>query len=177
MTNDGFTLRTFSPYLAHGQELIDGVPVKTIPVALRRLRRLQAHLQSQLLDERDRMARQLPLLIPEGSEPDAEVRTILVPHLLSVRWAELEYVRDPPHFVLEIVPDHAFEDRIPLRLSIYQRIGVLELWIIYEERRILERRILLEGVYMDPHIFEYGEPVGSIVFPGVQIDWAEADLV
>lgn len=177
MASSGLTFHRFRPYLGHGQELICGDPVPAMPVAMRRLRRLQAHLQSQLLDERDRMARQLPLLIPAGNEADADVATVLVPHLMSVQWKEVSYMREAPTFVLDIVGEREYESRIPPRLDIYQRIGVTECWIVYEEKRLLERRILLEGTYMDPHEFAFGDPVASIVFPGMLLDWREAGLV
>lgn len=176
MASSGLTFQRFRPYLGHGQELVAGEPVPAIPVAMRRLRRLQAHLQSQLLDERDRLARQLPLLIPTGNEPDDDVTTVLTPHLISVKWKEVTHMREAPTFVLDLVADREYETRIPPRLEMYQRVGVLECWTVYEERRLLERRILLEGFYMDPHEFAFGEPVASIVFPGMLLDWREADL-
>ncbi len=115
------------------------------------------------------------LLLPHGSESDAEVETLVQPDVLVVcdpSKVGQTRVRGAPDWVVEVLsPATAAHDQT-IKRAAYERAAVPEYWLVDPANRLVTIYRLRDGSYGKPDIVELdGEtPVGSI--PRVLIHWS-----
>jgi Uma2 family endonuclease len=165
-------------------ELIDGVAFSMTPAPREVHQRLLGGLLYQihgfLRGNRCRVyAAPFDVRLPEGDEPDQDIRTVVQPDLTVVcdsRKLDDAGCRGAPDWIVEIVskrtsPRDRFEKR-----DLYERHGVREYWVVHPTERSLLVFVL------DPATRRYGEPVASpaegstavAMLPGLAIDWRDA---
>lgn len=175
---------TYADYLTwpDGQrdELINGVAYIREPPAPSRAHQEvvgELHLQIRLaLEGKPWRAYVAPfdVRLPKAGEADAQVDTVVQPDVLVVRdLGKLDQrgMRGAPDWLAEVLsPTTASHDQTTKR-AVYERAGVLEVWLVDPTDRILTIHRLEEGRYGRPDILELKGRTAISAIPGAIIDW------
>lgn len=114
--------------------------------------------------------------LPRSTEPDDHVDTVVQPDLLIV--CDLEKidsrgVRGAPDWIAEVLsPSTAKHDQF-VKLPVYERAGVREVWLIDPTGRTVAIHRLEAGRYGSPIILELKGNTALTAVPSVSIDWDE----
>lgn len=112
--------------------------------------------------------------LPKCDEVDDEIDTVLQPDVFIVRdLAKLDErgMRGAPDWVAEVLsPATAIRDEI-VKLPIYERAGVPEVWLVQPTDRTLAIYRLEGTRYGRPSILELKGRTAISAMPGVSIDW------
>ena len=112
--------------------------------------------------------------LPKSTELDDEVDTVVQPDVLIV--CDLEKIdargmRGAPDWVAEVLsPNTARYDRI-VKIPVYERAGVREVWLIHPVDRTVIIYKLEAGHYGRPTTLELKGQIQLSAVPGVVIDW------
>lgn len=175
---------TYADYLTWPEggrdELINGVAyVKEPPAPSRCHQELVGELYHQVrlaIEGKPCRAYVAPfdVRLPESGEPDEEIRTVVQPDVLVVcdlDKLDLRGMRGGPDWLAEILsPSTASHDQI-VKLPVYERAGVREVWLIHPADRMLTIYRLEDGRYGRPTIQELKGRTAIKAIPGVLIDW------
>ncbi len=179
------TLRhTYAEYLTWPEgghdELIDGTAyVKEPPAPSRSHQELVGELYLQVrraLEGRSGRAYIAPfdVRLPRSGEADDLIDTVVQPDVLIVcDLGKLDDrgMRGAPDWIAEVLsPTTASHDQV-VKLPIYERAGVLEVWLVHPTDRILSIYRLEGGRYGRPTILELKGKTAISAIPGVSIDW------
>ncbi|MHB8812161.1 MAG: Uma2 family endonuclease [Steroidobacteraceae bacterium] len=175
---------TYADYLTWSDgerdELIDGIAyVREPPPPPRSHQELvgELHFQVKLaLKGKSCRAYTAPfdVRLPKDGEADDQIDTVVQPDVLVV--CDLEKLdergmRGAPDWIAEVLsPSTAGHDQI-IKLPIYERAGVLEVWLIHPTDRTLAIYRLEGGRYGRPAILELKGRTAISAIPGVSIDW------
>ena len=161
-------------------ELINGIAyVKEPPAPSRAHQEIagQLHLQVGLaLEGTPSRAYFAPfdVRLPRSAEADEQVDTVVQPDILVVCDAsklDERGMRGAPDWVAEILtPSTASHDQM-VKLPVYERSGVQEVWLIHPIRRTLAVYRLQRGRYGSPVIVELKGRTTISAIPGVSVDW------
>ncbi|CCE24693.1 Uma2 family endonuclease [Methylotuvimicrobium alcaliphilum] len=114
--------------------------------------------------------------LPKHDEADERIDTVVQPDVFVVcDTAKLDRrgVLGPPDWIIEVLsPSTAGHDQIR-KLSLYERSGVKEYWLVHPIDRILTVYRLCDGKYGKPEIFELQGATSSRSLPEVVIEWDE----
>jgi Uma2 family endonuclease len=115
--------------------------------------------------------------LPDDSEEDAQVRTVVEPDLVVVcDPAKLDKAgcRGAPDLLVEILsPSTAYKDQTT-KLELYERHGVREYWVINPERAtVTVYRLGTDGKYGRPETVLRNEELRSAAVPGLAVRLAE----
>lgn len=112
--------------------------------------------------------------LPKGAEADDCVDTVVQPDVLIVsdlNKLDERGMRGAPDWIAEVLsPTTASHDQI-IKLPLYERTGVLEVWLIHPSDRTLTVYRLEGGRYGPPDILELKGRTAIGAIPGVSIDW------
>lgn len=112
--------------------------------------------------------------LPRSAEADEQVDTVLQPDVLVVcDLGKLDErgMRGAPEWIAEILsPSTASHDQI-VKLPIYERSGVGEVWLVHPIRRTVAIYRLEAGSFGSPLILELKGRTAISAIPGVSIDW------
>jgi len=112
--------------------------------------------------------------LPKSTEADDQVDTVVQPDVFVVsdpRKVELRGVRGAPDWLVEILsPNTARHDQV-VKLPIYERAGVREVWFIHPIDRTLAIYQLDGRNYGQPMLLELKGKTPLTAVPGVTIDW------
>ncbi len=115
--------------------------------------------------------------LPEFAEEDVEVDTVVQPDVLIVsepRKVDIRGMRGAPDWIAEVLsPSTATYDRI-VKLPVYERAGVREVWLVDPIDRRLAIYRLEEGRYGNATILQLKGQTQLAAVPGVAIDWDRA---
>src|SRR6185312_10622025 len=112
--------------------------------------------------------------LPKSAEVDDQVDTVVQPDVFIVtdlRKLDFRGVRGAPDWLAEVLsPSTARHDQV-VKLPVYERAGVLEVWLVHPTDRLLTIYRLENGRYGRPDVrgLKGRTPIGAI--PGVSIDW------
>ncbi|NLI79405.1 MAG: Uma2 family endonuclease [Candidatus Riflebacteria bacterium] len=112
--------------------------------------------------------------LPEGDEPDEEVKTVVQPDLLVVcdpGKLDDKGCRGAPDLVVEILsPTTASHDCVRKK-AIYEKHGVREFWTVDPQNRVVMLFSLgSDGVFSRVDTFDDTDTVRSRAFPGLEVD-------
>lgn len=115
--------------------------------------------------------------LPKSNETDDEVDTVVQPDLLIVsdrQKVDGRGMRGAPDWIAEVLsPSTSSHDRV-VKLPVYERAGVREVWLIHPIDRTVAIYRLEEGRYGRATVLEFKGKTQLTAVPGVIIDW---DLV
>ena len=112
--------------------------------------------------------------LPKAEEADELIDTVVQPDVLIVcdlSRLDRRGMRGAPDWIAEVLsPTTASHDQL-LKLRIYQRAGVPEVWLVHPIDRVLSIYRLQDGRYGPPTILELKGRIAISAIPGVNIDW------
>jgi Uma2 family endonuclease len=115
--------------------------------------------------------------LPKLSEADDEIDTVLQPDLLVTcdpGKIDQRGMRGAPDWLAEVLsPSTARHDRT-IKIPVYERVGVREVWLIHPIDRTLSMYQLKAGRYGRPTILDLKGKTKLAAVPGVAVNW---DLV
>lgn len=116
----------------------------------------------------------LDVRLPEGDEPDDEIRTVVQPDVMVIcdpsRMDRRGY-RGAPDLVVEVVSPASAASDLREKVELYERHGVKEYWVCHPEDRILFRFVRgPDGQYGRTRIFSDSENVPCDAVPGLYLD-------
>lgn len=175
---------TYADYLTWSDnerdELIDGVAyVKDPPAPSRSHQEVVGELYFQIrlgLEGRPHQAYVAPfdVRLPRAGEVDEKVDTVVQPDVLIVSDLDkLDHrgMRGAPHWLAEVLSPTTSSHDQAIKLPVYERAGVLEVWFVHPTDRVLTIYRLAEGRYGRPTVLDMKgrTPIGTV--PAVVIDW------
>lgn len=161
-------------------ELIDGVAYLMSPAPSRVHQEVVGELFRQIgnaLDGKPCRAYVAPfdVRLPKGAEPDDLVDTVVRPDVLVVfdpAKLDARGMRGAPDWVIEVLsPSTAGHDQT-LKLAVYERSGVRELWFVHPTDKTVSVYERKDAAFARPTISELGGNLASKILPHVIIDWA-----
>jgi Uma2 family endonuclease len=174
---------TYADYLTGPEglrdELIDGTYYVREPTPMRRHQEFVGELYHQVrlaLEDKSARAYVAPfdVRLPRSDEPDEQIDTAVQPDVVVVcdhRKLDVRGMRGPPEWVVEVLsPSTARHDRI-VKLPVYERAGVREVWLIHPTDRTVTVYRLEDGHYGGGTVLALtGQTIVSAV-PDIRIDW------
>jgi len=178
---------TYADYLqwpdSQSGELIDGVAyVREPPAPTPPHQWIVGELHRQVanaLEDKPCRAYVAPfdVRLPRCNEEDDLIDTVVQPDVLIVsdfHKVDARGMRGAPDWVAEVLsPSTARHDQA-VKLPVYERAGVLEVWIIHPIERTLTIYQLAAGRYGRPTILELKGQTLLTAVPGVTVDWDRA---
>ena len=175
---------TYGDYLTwsadHGNELIDGVAyVREPPSPSRYHQQVVGEIFGQLwaaLEGKPCQVYVAPfdVRLPKSDETDDQIDTVVQPDVLIVcdrQKLDIRGMRGAPDWIAEVLsPSTASYDQIK-KLSVYERAGVPEVWLIHPMDRTLTIYRLEGGRYGQPKQISLGGRTQISAVPGVSVDW------
>jgi len=175
---------TYAEYLtwpeSGGEELIDGTAyVREPPAPSPSHQEVVAELCHQLrvaLEGKSYRHYIAPfdVRLPKGGEADELIDTVVQPDVLIIgdlNKLDARGVHGAPDWIAEVLcPTTASHDQV-VKLPIYERAGVLEVWLVDPIGRVLCIYWLENGRYGRPTIVELKGKTALSAIPGVSIDW------
>jgi Uma2 family endonuclease len=164
----------------HGNELIDGVAyVREPPSPSWRHQELAGALFSQiwtaLQDKPCRVfAAPLDVRLPKYNETDDEVDTVVQPDVFIIcdaRKLDKRGVRGAPDWVAEILSPSTSSYDQKIKIPVYERAGVQEVWLIHPDNRTLTTYRLENGCYGPPTLRKLRGQTQLTAVPELNIDW------
>jgi Uma2 family endonuclease len=165
-----------------GEELIDGVAyVREPPAPTPSHQGIVVGLCRQidtLLKDRPWRVYVAPfdVRLPKSAEQDDEIDTVVQPDVLIV--CDLQKIdgrgmRGAPDWVAEVLSPHTARHDQVVKLPVYERAGVREVWFVHPIDRTLAIYRLEAGHYGRASIFGLEGKIQITVIPGITIDWDE----
>jgi Uma2 family endonuclease len=175
---------TYADYLTwsatYGDEVVDGTAyVREPPSPTRSHQEIVGELHRQmanaLLGKSCRVyVAPFDVRLPKSTESDDLVDTVVQPDLFIVcdlNKVDARGVRGAPDWLAEVLsPTTARHDRF-VKLPVYERAGVREVWLIHPTDRALTTYQLEAGRYGPPTIIELKGKTQLTAVAGVTIDW------
>lgn len=175
---------TYADYLVwsntYGDELIEGTAYVREPPSPSRLHQeVVVELCKQLataLEDRPCQVYVAPfdVRLPRSTEEDDQIDTVVQPDLLIVsdlQKVDARGVRGAPDWLAEVVsPGTARHDQF-VKLPVYERAGVREVWLIDPVERSVSIYRLKAGLYGRPTLLKLKGQTSLTAIPGVTVDW------
>ena len=175
---------TYADYLTWSDdvrdELINGVAyVREPPAPSRSHQEIVGELYLQIrlaLDGKPWHAYVAPfdVRLPKAGEADEQVDTVVQPDVLVVSdpgKLDRRGMRGAPDWLAEVLsPSTASHDQA-IKLPVYERAGVPEVWFVHPTDRILTLYRLEHGRYGRPTVVDMKGRTPISAIPGVIIDW------
>ena len=175
---------TYADYLTwsatYGDEVIDGTAyVREPPAPSPSHQGMAGELYRQIgnaLEDKPCRVCVAPsdIRLPKSTEADEQVDTVVQPDIFIVsdlRNVDARGLRGAPDWLAEVLsPGSANRDR-NVKLPVYERAGVREVWLIEPLDRTLTLYRLEAGRYGSPTFLELKGRTALAAVPGVTIDW------
>jgi Uma2 family endonuclease len=176
---------TYSDYLIwsrnSGDELIDGTAYvrETNPTPVHQLiaGELYYQMKSALKGTSWRVCvAPLDVRLPRSTERDEDVDTVVQPDVFIIRdhqKIDARGIRGAPDWLVEVLsPGTARYDKNK-KIPVYERAGVLEVWLVNPRNREVAIYRLSNGVYEQPNIIGMEGRTAPAVALEVVVDWGE----
>lgn len=164
-------------------ELIDGIAyIKEPPAPSRFHQELTGELYHQIRSALEGTSWRsyvapFDVRLPKAGEADHQIDTVVQPDVLIVcdrQKLDKRGMCGAPDWVAEVLsPTTAGHDQI-VKIPIYERAGVREVWLIHPTDRIVTVYRLEKGHYGHPEILELKGRTAISAIPDVSIDWDRA---
>jgi len=119
----------------------------------------------------------MDIRLPKSDEEDDQVDTVVQPDVFIVsglQKVDKRGVRGTPDWLAEVLsPSTARHDQV-VKLPVYERAGVREVWLINPIERTLAIYLLEGGRYGPATILELKGQTRLTAVPGVTVDWDRA---
>jgi Uma2 family endonuclease len=175
---------TYGEYLTWSDdqrlELIDGIAYVKEPPAPSRIHQelvcgLLYQIHAALEGTRSRVyVAPFDVRLPKSNEADDQIDTVVQPDVSVVcdrQKLDQRGLRGAPDWLAEVLsPSTASHDRI-VKLPVYERAGVREVWLIDPANLTLAIYLLQNGRYGRPTILQLKGQTALTAVPGVTIDW------
>ena len=113
--------------------------------------------------------------LPRSQEPDEQVDTVVQPDVLVVGdpgKLDERGMRGAPEWIVEVLsPSTADHDQF-VKLPIYERAGVREVWLVHPAHRILTVYRLEHDRYGRPEVLALEGRTAVRAIPGLSMDWS-----
>ena len=175
---------TYREYLTWSEmerdELVDGAAyVKEPPAPSRSHQEIVGELYFQLRLALEGKACRIyvapfDLRLPKGGETDEEIDTVVQPDLLIVcdlRKLDERGMRGAPDWIAEVLSPASARYDQTLKLAVYERAGVPEVWLVDPIERTLSVHRLQGARYGRPVLLELEGRTALAAIPGASIDW------
>jgi Uma2 family endonuclease len=175
---------TYADYLKwsrdYGDELIDGTAYSREPSGHSPTHQsILAGIGFQIANALDRKRCRvffvpLDVRFPKSNEQDDQIDTVVQPDgiiVCDLQKFDERGVRGAPDWVAEVLaPETASHDRL-VKLPVYKRAGVREIWLIDPMERELTLHRLESGHYGRATVLELKGETTLTAVPGVTVDW------
>ena len=175
---------TYGDYLTWSddrrQELIDGIAyIREPPAPSRPHQELAGGLYYQVRGALEGKSCHVYIApfdvrLPKSDEADEKIDTVVQPDVLIVcdrHKLDQRGMRGAPDWLAEVLSSStASHDQI-IKVPVYERAGVPEVWLIHPTDRTLAIYRLEDGRYGRPTILELKGQTPLTAVPGVSIDW------
>jgi Uma2 family endonuclease len=175
---------TYGEYLTWSdncrEELIDGIayvrePPAPAPVHQELVGELYHQIRGALEGKPCRVyIAPFDIRLPKSDETDEKIDTVVQPDVFIVcdrHRVDRRGMRGAPDWLAEVLsPSTASHDQI-LKVPVYERAGVPEVWLVHPTDRTLAIYRLEDGRYGRPTILELKGQTALTAVPGVSIDW------
>jgi Uma2 family endonuclease len=175
---------TYGDYLiwsrTYGDELIDGTAYVREPPSPNRSHQeivgeLYRQVANALAGKSSRVyVAPFDVRLPKSTEEDDQVDTVVQPDLFIVsdlRKVDERGVRGAPDWLAEVLSRSTANHDRRVKLPVYERAGVREVWLIHPVDRTLTTYQLEAGRYARPSTLELKGQTQLTAVPGVTIDW------
>jgi Uma2 family endonuclease len=112
--------------------------------------------------------------LPRSNEPDAEIDTVVQPDVLIVRDRtkfDERGMRGAPDWVAEILSPSTASHNQTVKLPVYERAGIREVWFVDPRNRTLMIYRLEGARYGRPTILELKGQTSLTAIPDLRVDW------
>jgi Uma2 family endonuclease len=174
---------TYAHYLTGPEgfcdELINGAYYVREPTPTRRHQHFVGELYHQVrlaLEDKPYCAYVAPfeVRLPRSDEPDEQIDTVVQPDIAVIcdpTRLDERGVRGPPDWVVEVFsPSTGRRDRV-VKVPVYERAGVREVWLVHPTKRTVAVYRLEDGRYTRPEILELKGQTKVEAVPDIRIDW------
>jgi Uma2 family endonuclease len=160
-------------------ELIQGVPYDMTPAPGRRHQETLLHLATRFytyLEDKPCQVYVAPfdVRLPKGEEKDEDIETVVQPDLSVVcDSAKLDDkgCKGAPDLIVEVVSSSTASKDYIQKLSLYERTGVREYWIVHPVDKIaMIYRLSQDGTYSRPSTYSADDKVTVGIFKDLTID-------
>jgi Uma2 family endonuclease len=175
---------TYADYLTwpdnQAGELIDGAayirepPAPSIPhqrVVVELCRQLATALRGKPYEV---YVAPVDIRLPKLTEEDGQVDTVVQPDVFIVcdpGKLDVRGMRGAPDWVAEVLsPGTANYDRV-VKVPVYERAGVREVWLVHPIERTVAIYLLEMGRYGHPRVLDIEGQTPLTAVPGIVIDW------
>ncbi len=175
---------TYSDYLSWHEderfELIDGVPFSMTPSPPRKHQEISGELFRQfanyLIDKKCRIyAAPFDVRIPEGDKDnDEDITNVVQPDLTIVcdeKKLDERGCKGSPDLIVEIISKGTFKKDMGQKLSLYEKVGVKEYWVVYpKDETVMVFRLVDEQGYGEPDIYNKKDCIRPSLFPDLLVE-------
>jgi len=164
----------------YGEELIDGVAyVREPPAPSRAHQDFVLGLYHQIFTALEGKschvyAAPFDVRLPKTDETDDQTETVVQPDVLivcDVHKLDERGMRGAPDWLTEVLSPSTARHDLIIKLPVYERAGVREVWFIHPTDLMLTIYRLEDGRYGRPAILEIKGRTSLTAVPGVVIDW------
>ncbi|HPQ97513.1 MAG: Uma2 family endonuclease [Thiothrix sp.] len=160
-------------------ELIEGVPHAMTAPSRRHQEtvfELAGQIRNQLLEaDCNGYVAPFDVRLPEGTETDDRIETVVQPDLLVVCDPDKlddQGCRGAPDWIIEVTAPSTAVTDLNRKRDLYQHHGVREYWIVHPlEHWVMVYLLDAAGAYGKPQVFSMEAPVAVQCLPGIVIDW------
>jgi len=174
---------TYSDYLTwsrtSGDELIDGVAYVREPSPLPSHQLIASELLVQIRDaikgtKWSVWIAPLDIRLPKSTELDADVDTVVQPDVFIMRGRkkiDALGIRGAPEWLAEVLSPSTARYYEKVKIPVYERAGVPEVWLINFKARTVAIYRLSDGRYGPPTLLSLQGETRLTAVPGVIISW------
>ena len=174
---------TYGDYLVwsrtYGDELIDGVAYVKEPSPLLSHQTIAGKLYRQIEDALEGtrwrvFIAPVDVRLPKSAELDEHVDTVVQPDVLIMRGRkklDARGVRGAPDWLAEVLSSGTSRYDQKVKIPVYERAGVPEVWLINFKARTVAIYRLSDGRYGPPTLLKLQGTTQLTAVPGVTIHW------
>jgi len=179
-------LYTYQDYLTWPEserwELLNGRAYNMTPAPSRRHQEISGQLltlfNNYLKGKTCRVyAAPFDVRLPQLQESDEQTSTVVQPDLVIVcDKSKLDHrgCKGSPDLVVEITSPSTFQKDLKEKFILYERVGVLEYWIVYPEENTLSVfHLTQEGKYSRPEVYTEQDSIKVGIFEDLTIELSE----
>ena len=114
--------------------------------------------------------------LPKTTESDDEIDTVVQPDVFIVcdpQKVDARGMRGAPDWIAEVLSPHTARYDRSVKLPVYERAGVREVWLIHPIDRTLTIHRLEQGQYKRTTLLALEGKTPLTAVPGVSIDWEQ----
>jgi len=160
-------------------ELIDGYAYNMSPAPSRRHQQISVELIKQIgfyLDDKPCSVYHAPfdVRLPEADEKDEDVKTVVQPDIVVVcdeNKLDDKGCRGAPDLIIEIVSPATAPKDMKIKLSLYEKHGVKEYWVVHPiDNVVLVFKLGKNKMYGKPEVYTEEDKMKTAILEGLEID-------